>query len=132
MSSRNTDRNELGGFLKARRAELGPRDVGLPDGGGHRRVAGLRREEVAQLAAISTDYYTRLEQGRINASASVLASLARVLRLSDDQRTYMYSLAGKNPATEPRRRAPQKVKPHVQRILDQISNTPAIVMTPIH
>ena len=70
MSSRIPDRNELGGFLKARRAELEPRDLGLPDGASHRRVAGLRREEVAQLAAISTDYYTRLEQGRINASAT--------------------------------------------------------------
>jgi len=132
MSSRNPDRNELGGFLKARRAELEPRDVGLPDAGTHRRVAGLRREEVAQLAAISTDYYTRLEQGRISASATVLASLARVLRLDDDQRTYMYGLAGKNPATKPRRRAPQKVKPHMQRVLDHITDTPAIVMTPVH
>jgi transcriptional regulator with XRE-family HTH domain len=132
MSSRNPDRNELGGFLKARRAELEPRDVGLPDGGTHRRVAGLRREEVAQLAAISTDYYTRLEQGRISASASVLASLARVLRLDDDQRTYLYGLAGKNPTTKPRRRSPQKVKPHMQRVLDHITDTPAIVMTPVH
>ncbi len=61
--------NELGEFLKARRAELTPRAVGLPDSAGQRRVAGLRREEVAQLAAISTDYYTRLEQGRLPASA---------------------------------------------------------------
>src|SRR5712691_6576284 len=118
MSSRNPDRNELGGFLKARRAELEPRDVGLPDAGTHRRVAGLRREEVAQLAAISTDYYTRLEQGRISPSAPVLASLARVLRLDDDQRTYMYELAG-TPAKS-RRRAPQKVKPYLQRLLDRI------------
>jgi hypothetical protein len=58
MSSRTADRDELGAFLKARRAELSPSDVGLPEGGTHRRVAGLRREEVAQLAAISTDYYT--------------------------------------------------------------------------
>src|SRR6266480_7337356 len=129
MSSRNPDRNELGGFLKARRAELEPRDVGLPDAGTHRRVAGLRREEVAQLAAISTDYYTRLEQGRISPSAPVLASLARVLRLDDDQRAYMYELAG-TPARS-RRRAPQKVKPYLKRILDRI-DAPAIVMTPTH
>jgi transcriptional regulator with XRE-family HTH domain len=132
MSSRTADRDELGAFLKARRAELSPSDVGLPGGGTHRRVAGLRREEVAQLAAISTDYYTRLEQGRISASAPVLAALARVLRLTDDERAYMYELAGKTAAAKPRRRAPQKVKPHMQRILDHITDTPAIVMTPIH
>src|SRR5436189_2387304 len=118
MSSRNTDQNELGACLRARRSELSPSDVDLPEGGRQRRVAGLRREEVAQLAAISTDYYTRLEQGRISSSAPVLASLARVLRLTEDQRTYMYELAGKPAATKPRRRAPQKVKPHMQRILD--------------
>jgi transcriptional regulator with XRE-family HTH domain len=132
MSSRTADREELGAFLKARRAELSPSDVGLPEGGTYRRVAGLRREEVAQLAAISTDYYTRLEQGRISASAPVLAALARVLRLTDDQRAYMYELAGKPAAAKPRRRAPQKVKPHMQRILDHLTDTPAIVMTPIH
>src|SRR5437016_14116512 len=132
MSSRNTDQNELGAFLRTRRSELSPSDVDLPEGGRQRRVAGLRREEIAQLAAISTDYYTRLEQGRISASATVLASLARVLRLDDDQRTYMYGLAGKNPTTKPRRRAPQKVKPHMQRVLDHTTDTPAIVMTPVH
>src|SRR6266545_6403261 len=131
MSSRNTDQNELGAFLRARRSELGPSDVDLPEGGRQRRVAGLRREEVAQLAAISIDYYTRLEQGRISPSAPVLASLARVLQLSDDQRTYIYELAGTNVAgTKSRRRAPQKVKPYVQRVLDHITDTPAMVMTP--
>jgi transcriptional regulator with XRE-family HTH domain len=124
-----TDQNELGTFLRARRAELSPTDVDLPDGGTQRRVAGLRREEVAQLAAISVDYYTRLEQGRIHPSAPVLASLARVLRLDDDQRVYMNELAGA-PARS-RRRAPQKVKPYLQRVLDRI-DAPAIVMTPTH
>jgi transcriptional regulator with XRE-family HTH domain len=133
MSSRNTDPNELGAFLHARRSELSPSDVDLPEGGRQRRVAGLRREEVAQLAAISTDYYTRLEQGRIRPSAPVLASLARVLRLDDDQRTYLYELAGTNAASaKARRRAPQKIKPHMQRVLDHITDTPAIVMTPTH
>jgi transcriptional regulator with XRE-family HTH domain len=132
MSSRTADGSKLGAFLKARRAELEPLDVGLPEGGTHRRVAGLRREEVAQLAAISTDYYTRLEQGRISASAPVLAALARVLRLTEDQRTYMYELAGKIAAPKSRRRGTQKVNPHMQRILDHITHTPAIVMTPIH
>ena len=133
MSSSNTDQNELGAFLRARRSELSPSDVDLPEGGSQRRVAGLRREEVAQLAAISTDYYTRLEQGRINPSPPVLASLARVLRLDDDQRTYMHELAGTNTAaTKSRRRAPQKVKPYLQRVLDHITDAPAIVMTPTH
>src|SRR5438128_1658438 len=129
MNSRDQEQNELGAFLRARRSELSPSDVDLPEGGRQRRVAGLRREEVAQLAAISTDYYTRLEQGRIGPSGPVLASLARVLRLDDDQRTYMYELAG-TPAKS-RRRAPQKVKPYLQRILGRI-DAPAIVMTPTH
>lgn len=133
MNSRNTDPSELGTFLRARRSELSPSDVDLPEGGAQRRVPGLRREEVAQLAAISTDYYTRLEQGRIPPSTPVLASLARALRLDDDQRTYMNELAGANTAaTKSRRRAPQRVKPFMQRVLDQITDTPAIVMTPTH
>src|SRR5438034_6725387 len=92
MSIRDQEQNELGAFLRARRSELSPSDVDLSEGGAQRRVAGLRREEVAQLAAISTDYYTRLEQGRIRPSAPVLAPHARVLRLDDDQRTYMHGL----------------------------------------
>src|SRR5213594_2860044 len=122
MSIRDQEQNELGAFLRARRSELSPSDVDLPEGGRQRRVAGLRREEVAQLAAISIDYYTRLEQGRIRPSAPVLASLARVLRLDDDQRTYLYEVAGTNPASaRSRRRAPQKIKPHMQRVLDHIT-----------
>src|SRR5918911_4916777 len=132
MRARDHATNDLAAFLRARRSELTPSDVGLPEGGTQRRVAGLRREEVAQLAAICVDYYPRLEQGRIQPSAPVLASLARVLRLNDDQRTYMYELAGKPAATKQRRRASQKVKPHMQRILDHLTDTPAIVMTPIH
>src|SRR3954451_2641752 len=131
MGRRDDDQNELGGFLRARRSELSPSDVDLPDGGTQRRVAGLRREEVAQLAAISIDYYTRLEQGRISASAPVLASLARVLRLDDDQRTYMNELAGNPAATRSRRRAPQKVKPSLRRVLDCV-DAPSIVLTPPH
>src|SRR3954469_25732317 len=129
MSSRGDDPNELGVFLRARRSELSPSDVDLPEGGRQRRVAGLRREEVAQLAAISIDYYTRLEQGRIQPSPPVLASLARVLRLTDDQRAYMNELAGT--PSKSRRRAPQKVKPYLKRVLDRV-DAPAIVMTPTH
>jgi transcriptional regulator with XRE-family HTH domain len=127
VSSKNAHRSELGEFLKARRAELNPRAVGLPESGAVRRVPGLRREEVAQLASISTDYYTRLEQGRIQASASVLGVLVRVLHLDDDQRDYLYGLAGKK-MTRLRRRAAQKIHPQLQRLLDDLSVTPAIVM----
>jgi transcriptional regulator with XRE-family HTH domain len=129
MNSRDQEQNELGEFLRVRRSELNPSDVDLPEGGTQRRVAGLRREEVAQLAAISIDYYTRLEQGRIKPSTPVLASLARVLRLDEDQRTYMYELAG-TPAKS-RRRSARKVKPYLKRLLDRI-DAPAIVMTPTH
>ncbi|MFG2129265.1 helix-turn-helix domain-containing protein [Streptomyces sp. NPDC048751] len=118
--------NELGVFLRKRRSELSPRTVGLPETGGPRRVAGLRRQEVAQLASISTDYYTRLEQGRIQASAPVLDSLARVLHLDDDERGYLFQLAGKT-VTRTRRRGAQRVQPQLQRVLDGLTTTPAMV-----
>ncbi|MFP7366007.1 helix-turn-helix transcriptional regulator [Corynebacterium callunae] len=82
--------NELGSFLKACRSQLSPQEVGLPEGSGTRRVPGLRREEVATLASISTDYYTRIEQGRLRASAPVLGTIAEVLRFNEDQRTYLF------------------------------------------
>lgn len=123
-------RNELGDFLRARRAELTPQAVGLPDGGG-RRVQGLRREEVAVLAAISTDYYTRLEQGRIRASPSVVESLARVLQLDTDHRAYLAELAARDPYRIPVRRRPRpKVRPQLQRMLDDLAHTPAFVIGP--
>jgi len=117
--------NELGSFLKARRAELSPREVGLPETG-RRRVVGLRREEVAQLASISTEYYTRIEQGRIHASGPVLLDLARVLHLDDDQRDYTLQLAGKERA-RPRRATAQRVRPQLRRLLDG-TDAPALVM----
>jgi transcriptional regulator with XRE-family HTH domain len=119
---------QLGDFLKALRAQLDPDKVGLPDGQSGRRVAGLRREEVANLAAISVDYYTRLEQGRVQASASVLASLARALQLDDDQQSYLYEVAGKTDARPRRRRSVQKVRPAMRRLLDQLTETPALVL----
>ena len=121
-----TNMNELGTFLKARRAEVSPSDVGLPSVGS-RRVAGLRREEVALLASISTDYYTRIEQGLLNASAPVLTDIADVLRLDEDQRRYLFSLAGK-PSVRAPRVAQQKVLPQLQRLLDGLSHIPAIIM----
>ena len=90
------DRTELADFLRRRREQLRPADVGLPPGA-RRRAAGLRREEVASLAAMSTDYYTRLEQQRgPQPSEQMLASLARALRLSDDERDYLFVVAGHN------------------------------------
>ncbi|MFF3617094.1 helix-turn-helix transcriptional regulator [Streptomyces aureus] len=126
---RDPHRSDLGEFLKARRAELSPADVGMPDGG-PRRVQGLRREEVAVLAAISTDYYTRLEQGRIQASPSVLASLARVLRLDDAERTYLHELAARNAYRPPPPAPHPTVKPQVQRLLDDLAHTPAFAIGP--
>ncbi|MFK4548262.1 transcriptional regulator with XRE-family HTH domain [Streptomyces tendae] len=127
MSSSNSRDSELGAFLKARRTELSPAEVGLPDSAGRRRVKGLRREEVALLASISPDYYTRLEQGRRQASEPVLDTLARVLRLDDGERAYIFELSGRD-AARPRRRTTQKVQPQLQRLLDDLSTTPAVVL----
>ena len=98
----------VSGFLTSRRARLTPRDVGLPDLGEDRRVPGLRRQEVAALAGVSPDYYTRLERGRIRgASDSVLNALARALRLDDVERAYLFALAhGGQDTPEPRDPAP--------------------------
>jgi transcriptional regulator with XRE-family HTH domain len=126
MGSTGNPREELGAFLRTRRAELRPDDVGLPVGVGRRRVPGLRRDEVAMLASISTDYYTRVEQGRIGASAPLLATLARALRLNEDQAAYMYERAGRNPS-RPRARGRQRVRPQMKRLLDLISDAPAMV-----
>ena len=120
--------HDVGAFLKARRAQLAPKDVGLPDGDSHRKVAGLRRTEVAQLASISVDYYTRLEQGRVRASASVLATLARALRLDEDQQRYLYELAGRADDQPRRRRPAQRARPAMRRLLDQLTGTPAMVL----
>src|SRR3954447_26580507 len=87
-------RAELSEFLRTRRARLTPEDVGLPDFGRHRRVPGLRREELAQLAGGSVAYYTRLEQGKgRNVSTEVLDSIAHALRLSDAEHAHLAHLA---------------------------------------
>jgi transcriptional regulator with XRE-family HTH domain len=115
-------------FLRSRRGRITPEQAGLPTFGGSRRVPGLRREEVALLAGVSVDYYTRLERGNATgASDSVLAALARALQLDEAERTHLFDLAGAQRRTPPRRRrqAKQQVRPAVQRILDAMSAVPA-------
>lgn len=125
---RDPSLGELGAFLKARRAQLSPGEAGLPDKGESRHVPGLRREEVAQLAAISTDYYTRLEQGRIQASAAVLDVLAQVLRFDGDQREYLLALAGKTASATVGRSVRQRVQPQMRHLLDDLSLTAGFVI----
>ena len=125
--NRNPHLNELGEFLKARRAELTPSDVGLR-GGQRRRVKGLRREEVALLAAMSTEYYARIEQGRLQASAPLLDEIAQALRLNDDQRTYLFDLAAKERVRPSASRERQQVDTQLQRMLDDLTASPAFVI----
>ncbi|MGW2329901.1 helix-turn-helix transcriptional regulator [Streptomyces sp. NPDC001700] len=122
---------ELGDFLRSRRARLTPDAAGLAPGPGARRVPGLRREEVALLAGVSTDYYTRLEQGRHpHVSEAVLTSVAQALRLDDDERDYLFTLARPRPAGPRRRRTARaaRARPAVHRMLDVLGEvTPAFV-----
>ncbi|MBB4689714.1 helix-turn-helix transcriptional regulator [Amycolatopsis jiangsuensis] len=121
------DRGELAAFLRRRREQLRPEDVGLPPGA-RRRAHGLRREEVAALAAMSTDYYTRLEQQRgPQPSEQMLAALARALRLSGDERDYLFRVAGRN-APSPAAVATH-VAPALLRVLDRLSDTPALILS---
>ncbi|MGW9448399.1 MULTISPECIES: helix-turn-helix domain-containing protein [unclassified Streptomyces] len=122
---------ELSEFLRSRRARLKPQDVGLPEFGRHRRVPGLRREELAQLAGVSVAYYTRLEQGNgRNVSMEVLDSIARALRLSDTERAHLTHLA--KPTVKKRQRAaisrPQQVRPGIAHLLDSMDGVPAVVL----
>jgi transcriptional regulator with XRE-family HTH domain len=126
------NRNEIREFLTSRRARITPDQAGLPAYGGHRRVAGLRREEVAMLAGVSVDYYTRLERGNAaGASDSVLEALSRALQLDEAERAHLFDLvhaaSGSGAARAPRRPARQQVRPSIQRILDSMSTTPAYV-----
>ena len=120
------NRGELAQFLRNRRARLRPPDVGLPEGPG-RRTPGLRRQEVAELAAISIDYYIRLEQARgPRPSRQVLGALARALLLTADERAYLFDLAGEAhpPAGGPTREVPVAVR----NLLATLTDTPAYVM----
>ncbi|GAA3245575.1 hypothetical protein GCM10020256_72560 [Streptomyces thermocoprophilus] len=125
--------NALGEFLRARRALVRPEDVGLP-GGGLRRVPGLRREEVALLAGISSDYYLRLEQGRDrNPSAQVLQAVARVLRLDADATAHLLGLARRRSEAGARPgRLTEQVPASIRQLIDTWPRTPRLCAEPVH
>jgi transcriptional regulator with XRE-family HTH domain len=124
-------RNEMREFLTSRRAKITPEHAGLRTyGTGPRRVPGLRREEVALLAGVSVDYYTRLERGNASGvSDTVLEALARALQLDDAERAHLFDLARAAHTSTPRRRrrAQQRIRPTVQHTLDAMAGVPAFV-----
>ncbi|MET9913133.1 helix-turn-helix transcriptional regulator [Streptomyces sp. NPDC006476] len=121
------DKQELGAFLRSRRERLRPQDVGLPTGP-RRRTPGLRREEVAVLAHISTEYYVRLEQGRApRPSAEVLAGIAGALRLTDAESDHLHVLAGTAPARAGLHR--RDVRPSILALLERLPQTAAFVIS---
>lgn len=121
------DKRALAAFLRSRRELIRPQDVGLP-GGSRRRTPGLRREEVAQLAHISTDHYSRLEQARgRQPSRQVLHGIARALRLSDQERAHLFALAGEREHDRGRRPA-REVAPATTALLDRLADLPALVV----
>lgn len=122
-------RAELSEFLRTRRAKLQPGDVGLPEFGRRRRVPGLRREELAQLAGVSVAYYTRLEQGNgRNVSAEVLDAIARALRLTDAESAHLTHLAKPAQHRKKRRTARvQRVRKGLLYLLDSMDGIPAYV-----
>lgn len=124
------DRRELADFLRTRRERITPVDVGLP-AGPRRRTPGLRREEVAQLAFISTEYYTRLEQARgPQPSREVLTGLARALRLSDPERNHLHQLAGAPPGPPPG--PAREVRASILDLLQRLPQAAAIVTSAIY
>ncbi|WP_047867547.1 helix-turn-helix transcriptional regulator [Nocardiopsis sp. RV163] len=121
------DRTGLAEFLRTRREALQPEDIGLPRGQ-RRRTSGLRREEVAALCHMSTDYYSRLERERgPRPSGQMLSSIAQGLHLSLDERDHLFRLAGHNPP--PRGTVSDHVSPGLQRVLDRLDDTPAEIVT---
>jgi transcriptional regulator with XRE-family HTH domain len=129
MTKDEIRRQELSSFLRTRRERLRPAEVGLPQNG-RRRTAGLRREEVAQLAGMSATWYTWLEQRRpIKVSVNLLENLARVLRLNQVERLQLFQLALRHPVTDvlPRR---DEVSPLIQRTLDRLETVAAILLNP--
>ena len=125
------NQSETRDFLATRRAKITPEQAGLPDYGGNRRVPGLRRGEVAMLAGVSVEYYTRLERGNLSGvSEGVLEALAGALQLDEAERAHLFDLAraasaGRKP--QRRRATTQAVRASVQLMLDAITNAPAFV-----
>ncbi|MFJ6127446.1 helix-turn-helix transcriptional regulator [Streptomyces griseoviridis] len=123
------NRSEVRAFLTSRRARITPQQAGLP-ASGHRRVKGLRREEVAMLAGVSAEYYARLERGNLaGASEAVLDSLARALRLDESERAHLMDLARTAGTTRrpARRRAAAPIRPALQQLLDAMTEAPAFI-----
>lgn len=123
------NRSEIREFLASRRAKVSPEQAGLTTlPGGHRRVPGLRREEVALLAGVSVEYYARLERGSLGGvSDSVLNALANALQLDEAEREHLYDLARAGVRTARRRRTPDVVRPGLLAILDAMTEAPAFV-----
>ena len=119
--------NDIREFLISRRAKITPEQAGLPAFGSRRRVSGLRREEVAMLAGISVEYYTRLERGNVSgASEEVLEGIARALQLDEAECAHLFDLVRAAGTTRPARRPVQeRVRPTVQRILDSMTDVAA-------
>jgi transcriptional regulator with XRE-family HTH domain len=121
------DRSELADFLRRCRTRLAPAAVGLPQGA-RRRTPGLRRAEVAQLAGMSTDHYTRLEQARgSHPSRQMLAAVARALRLTSAERDHLFHLAGEEPPRD--RPTTEHVRPGLLLVLDRLTDAPAQVVS---
>ena len=119
---------DLGEFLRARRARIRPQDAGLSPAG-QRRVPGLRRDELAQLAGVSVEYYTRIEQGRgPNISDEVLDALGRVLRLDPTERAHLHNLARQRRLAGARTPAGRQVRPETRMLLDALDTAPAFVL----
>jgi transcriptional regulator with XRE-family HTH domain len=124
------NRSEARDFLASRRARLTPQQAGLSLYGANRRVPGLRRDEVAVLAGISVEYYTRLERGNLSGvSEGVLDALAGALQLDEAERAHLFDLTrtANTSTTRRRRPAPQRIRPSVQRVLDAMVAAPAWV-----
>jgi len=120
---------EFGQFLRVMRARMRPEDLGLPTTSTARRVPGLRREEIAQRAGVSTDYYTRLEQGRqIRPSQAVVDAVARALQLDATERAHLLDLLHNCPPSSKSPAPVQRVRPGLWQLLDAIGDTPALVL----
>ncbi|WP_436533280.1 helix-turn-helix domain-containing protein [Actinoplanes sp. HUAS TT8] len=123
-------KRHLGEFLRTRRSQVRPEDVGLAEYGDRRRVSGLRREELALLAGVSASYYARLEQGySLNASPEVLDAIARALRLNDAERRHLHDLAaGTRARPAVRRAAPERMTGELEQLVEAMGEAPVVVL----